>query len=287
MYSPLVVFSGLFYYPAILWFGTPNGAVGLPGCGRLAGAGKRAWAGNETPGARTAWSLYQYCGATMIELPIYSQQGQQIDQMQIDEALLGGKVRAALLKQAIVMYHANKRQGTATTKSRGMVTGSTRKLFRQKGTGRARMGANRTVVRTGGGVAFAKRPRDFSQRMPRKQRRLARDSAILAKIKSNNTVIIDKLEFDEPKTKDFAQLLVNLKIDRSCLVATENHDINVYKSLRNLQRIDAMEVDQLNAGDICNKRTLLLTRKALEGLLGGPDDANSDPENRSKAGETV
>ncbi len=205
----------------------------------------------------------------MIDLPVYNKDGKEIDRVEIDEAALGSRVRLALLKQAIVMYHANKRVGTAATKSRGMVSGSTKKLYKQKGTGRARMGANRTVVRRGGGVAFAKKARDFSQRMPKKQRRLARNSAILSKIKAGDALVIDKLEFESPRTSEFVTILSNLNIERSCLVATDSYDVNVYKSLRNIPRIDALEVDQLNAGDICSKRKLLFTRPALDVLLAG------------------
>jgi large subunit ribosomal protein L4 len=205
----------------------------------------------------------------MIDLPVYNQKGEEVDRIQIDEALLGGRIRPVLLKQALVMYHANKRQGNATTKSRGMVVGSTRKIYRQKGSGRARMGANRTVVRRGGGVAFAKLPRDFRQRMPQKQRQLARNSAILAKLKSNDAIVVDKLEFEQPRTRDFIGVMNNLKIDvgRSCLVALNDADVNVYKSLRNIPRVEALEVEQLNAGIICNRRKLLFTRQALESLL--------------------
>lgn len=215
----------------------------------------------------------------MIDLPVYNQKGEEVDRIQIDEALLGGRIRPVLLKQALVMYHANKRQGNATTKSRGMVTGSTRKLYRQKGSGRARMGANRTVVRRGGGVAFAKLPRDFRQRMPQKQRQLARNSAILAKLKSNDTIVVDKLEFEQPRTRDFIGVMNNLKIDvgRSCLVALNDADVNVYKSLRNIPRVEALEVEQLNAGIICNRRKLLFTRQALESLLNvGEGDKTED-----------
>ena len=203
----------------------------------------------------------------MIELPVYNKEGQELEKVQIDPVALGTIVRNALLKQAVVMYHANKRQGTAANKSRGMKAGSTRKLYRQKGTGRARVGNNRTCVRRGGGVAFAKYARDFSQRMPKKQRRLARNSAILAKIKSEDLMVIDKIEFAAPKTKEFATILKNLKIDRSCLVAIEDYDVNVYKSIRNIHKVDVMEVDQLNAGDIANKRKLLLTKKSLDCLV--------------------
>jgi len=209
----------------------------------------------------------------MIELPIYNRQGEEVDRMQVDEAFLGSRVRPVLVKQALVMYHANRRQGSATTRSRGMVTGSTRKLFRQKGTGNARMGASRTIIRKGGGVAFAKRPRDFRQDMPKKQKRLARNSAILAKMQCNDALVIDELAFPEPKTKDFVAILGKLEIDRSCLVATETLDVNVHKSLRNIPRVDALLVDQLNAGDICSHRKLLFTRGALEKLLQPPAEA--------------
>ena len=120
----------------------------------------------------------------MIKLTVYNKDGQEVESLKVDEATFGGSVRYPLLKQAIVMYHANKRVGTAATKGRSMVAGSTKKLFRQKGTGFARVGNRRTGKRVGGGVTFAKRVRDFSQRMPKKQRRLARDSAILAKLLS-------------------------------------------------------------------------------------------------------
>jgi large subunit ribosomal protein L4 len=113
----------------------------------------------------------------MIELTVYNTGGQQVDTIRVDESVLGSCIRYALLKQAIVMYHANKRVGTVATKGRSYVAGSTRKLFRQKGTGNARVGTRRTGKRVGGGMAFAKGLRDFRQAMPRKQRLLARDSA--------------------------------------------------------------------------------------------------------------
>ena len=213
----------------------------------------------------------------MIELAVHNREGKEIGQMEIDEALFGGKIRLALLKQALVMYHANRRQGSAFTRSRGMVTGSTAKIYRQKGTGRARMGSNRSVIRRGGGVAFAKLPRSFRQRMPKKQRRLARNSAILAKLTSSDAVVIDELAFETPKTKEFVEILGNLNIDRSCLVTTEKYEPNVYKSLRNIPRVDMLEVTQLNAGDILRRRKLLFTRAALESLLN-PTDSEAKQE---------
>jgi large subunit ribosomal protein L4 len=203
----------------------------------------------------------------MIELTVFNASGQPVDTIQVDESVLGGCIRYALLKQAIVMYHANKRVGTVATKSRGIAAGSTRKLFRQKGTGNARAGTRRTGKRVGGGMTFAKSLRDFRQTMPRKQRMLARDSAVLAKLRSNNVVVVEGLAFEKPRTKDFVAVLKNLKIERSCLVTTHDYDENVYKSLRNLQKVDVLPVADLNAADIVNHRQMLFTKDALTSFL--------------------
>ena len=209
----------------------------------------------------------------MIDLAVYNKDGQEVDSLKVDEAAFGGLVRHALLKQAIVMYHANKRVGTAATKSRGMVSGSTRKLFRQKGTGNARVGNARTGKRVGGGVTFAKVARDFGKRMPKKQRKLATSSAILAKLLSNNVVVVDELSFEKPKTKEFATVLGNLKIAPkvSCLVTASDIEDNLYKSARNIPKISIMPVEQLNAGDICNRSKLLFTKEAFLALLNKDD----------------
>jgi len=199
----------------------------------------------------------------MIELAVYNSGGKQVDTVRVDESVLGGCIRYALLKQAIVMYHANKRVGTVATRGRGVVAGSTRKIYRQKGTGFARAGTRRTGKRVGGGMAFAKTPRDFSQRMPRKQRRLARDSAVLAKLRSNSVVVVDGLTFEKPRTKDFTGLLKSLKIDRSCLVAVSSYDDNVHKSARNIGKVAVLPVADLNAGDIINHQKMLFTKDAL------------------------
>ncbi|HUS73987.1 MAG TPA: 50S ribosomal protein L4 [Sedimentisphaerales bacterium] len=204
----------------------------------------------------------------MIDLAVYNIDGKEVDSLKVDESALGGLVRYPLLKQAIVMCQANKRVGTAATKGRGMVVGSGRKLFRQKGTGFARVGNRRTGKRVGGGVTFAKVARNFHKRMPKKQRRLARDSAILAKLLSNNVVVVDALNFEKPHTNDFVSILSNLKIERSCLVAISSVDENLYKSARNIQRVSVMPVAQLNAGDICNHSKMLITYEALLSLLG-------------------
>jgi large subunit ribosomal protein L4 len=203
----------------------------------------------------------------MIRLPVYDRDGKEIDTLKVDESVFGGRVRYALLKQSIVMYHANRRVGTAATKNRSLVEGSTRKLYAQKHTGNARAGTIRTGKRVGGGVTFAKAARDFSQQMPKKQRRLARDSAILAKLLSNNVVIVDQLKLEKPKTKDFAVILGNLKIDRSCLVVTGDYDETLWKSARNISKVSMLPAGMSNAGDICRHTKLLFTKEAFLTLM--------------------
>src|SRR5215212_10038323 len=132
----------------------------------------------------------------MIELPVYNQSGDKVDTLQVDPARLGGEVRTNLLKQALVMYHANKRQGTSQTLARGEVAGSTRKMFRQKGTGNARTGGIRNPIKKGGGHAKQKRPKDWRQAMPKKARRAARDSALLVKLRSNDVRVLDQIKLD-------------------------------------------------------------------------------------------
>jgi large subunit ribosomal protein L4 len=203
----------------------------------------------------------------MIDIAVYNRQGEEIESLKVDENIFGGVVRHALIKQAVVMYQANKRTGTAATKNKSLVEGSTRKLYKQKGTGNARMGQVRTPTRVGGGVTFAKALRDFSREMPKKQRRLACNSAILAKLQSGSVIIVDELNFTAPKTKTFAEVLKNLKIERSCLVAVKQRDENLYKSVRNVPKIGLMQVAELNAGDICNRQKMLFTKEAFLTLL--------------------
>lgn len=207
----------------------------------------------------------------MIELPIYDKKGKQVDTLKIDEALLGTEVRPELLKQAYVMFHANRRQGSARTSGRGETSGSTRKLYRQKGTGNARVGARRTVVRKGGGVAFAKKRDhgDFRQKMPKKMRRLANRNALLAKLVDDEVKCVDDLTFDKPATKGFRSILDAVGIDRTCLVALARENRNAALSARNLDNVDTIRVEQLNAFDLLNHRYLVVDRASLEAFLDG------------------
>ena len=208
---------------------------------------------------------------TMIELPVTDRTGKQVDTIQIDESVLGSEVRPALLKQAYVMFHANRRMGAARTKSRGMVQGSTRKLYRQKGTGNARVGNARTVVRTGGGVAFAKTAETgkFRQRMPKRMRRLANRNALLAKLVDGEVKCVDSLAMDQPRTQEFQGMLDALGVNRTCLVAVGPEHRAAALSARNLEHVDTVRIDQLNAFELLNHRFLVVEKSSLLAFLDG------------------
>jgi large subunit ribosomal protein L4 len=203
----------------------------------------------------------------MIDVPVFDQTGKQLETFQVDEAKLGGEVKKNVLKQAIVAYHANRRQGTVQTLARGEVAGATRKVFRQKGTGNARTGGIRNPIKKGGGHAKQKRPKDWRQAMPKKFRRVARDSALLMKLQSNDVRVVNEIKLPEPKTKHMAQIYKALGIDRTCLLAINGRDENLVRSARNLDRTTLTTVQQLNAWEILKNRTLLLTKAGLEQIL--------------------
>ena len=208
----------------------------------------------------------------MIEVPVFNQDGKSVESIQVDPAKLGGdengQPRAALLKQAIVYYHANQRQGTVRTQARGEVAGSTRKMFKQKGTGNARTGGIRNPIKVGGGHAKQKRPKEWRQDLNTKQRRLARNNAVLAKIISGDIKVLSGITLAESKTKHVASMFKNLGIDRSVLVALGDSETNVYKAARNIHRTTVSPVNQLNAWDILRNRTLLITKDGLNTLIG-------------------
>lgn len=199
----------------------------------------------------------------MIEIPVHNAKGDQIDTLQVDEQLLGGEVRPALLKQAYVRFHANRRQGSAHSKSRADVSYSNRKLYKQKGTGNARRGEAGTNIMRGGGHGFAKRSKSWRQAMPDKMRRLANRNALLAKAVDSEIKVIDSFGLDKPSTKQFATLLSALKIDRSCLVALETTQGPEAKSCRNLDDVTLTRVEQLNAFDLLNHRYVLVEKAAI------------------------
>ncbi len=206
----------------------------------------------------------------MIDVPVFNMAGEQTGSMQIDEAILGTRVRPRLMKQAIVAYLAAQRQGSARTKSKGMIEGSTRKLFRQKGTGNARMGQVRTPIRRGGGVAFAKTARDFRRDMPKKARRLARNSAILAKIRSNDALIVDPLELAQPKTRELAKVFKAVGASAGCVLALGQPSDVLYKSGRNIAKTEIRPVSELCAYEVLRRKKLVFTKSAFEALVNDP-----------------
>ena len=189
----------------------------------------------------------------MVAVPVFNVDGKRQGEMEIDPAALGGSVRPRLIKQAIVAFLDHQRRQSARTKGRGDVDGSTRKLYRQKGTGNARVGNIRTPIRRGGGHTFAKRAARRAVAFPKKMRRLARNSAILAKIQSNDLLILDGLQFSEPKTQKFAAMLAALESTNGCLLAMDRHDENVHRSGRNIPATDVRRVEDLNAYEVMRR----------------------------------
>jgi large subunit ribosomal protein L4 len=203
----------------------------------------------------------------MASLTVYNRAGKEVGKYEIDPTDLAPRINKQLLHDVVVMYQSNLRLGTAKTKSRGEVAGSTKKMYRQKGTGNARAGSRRSGIRRGGGHIFAKRPRDWHYRLPRKAVRLATRMALAAKIRDDQLTVIDELAFETPKTKDMAAILKALNLTgSSLLVATAEHDTNVYKSARNIDQVTVSPVSGLNALNIMQPRRVLVTKAALDAL---------------------
>jgi large subunit ribosomal protein L4 len=206
----------------------------------------------------------------VLEVPVYNTDGDRIDTLSVDEARFGTTVNAALLKQAIMVYEDARHPGTATTRGRGQVAGSTRKLYRQKGTGNARRGALRTNIMRGGGVAFAKSGIRRRKCLPRKMRRKALDSAILAKLLGEDLLVVDGLAAQEPRTRMVAEVLGKLHIRRSCLLTLAANDENLYRSARNIPDVTVRVAAELNAYDVATRQKMLVTRDAMNALLEAP-----------------
>lgn len=215
----------------------------------------------------------------MIDITVHNLAGEEVGTIQVDEQTLGGEVRPVLLKQAYVRYHANRRQGSVRTKNRSDTAYSTRKLYKQKGTGNARRGDAGTNILRHGGHGFAKRPHSWRQGMPTKMRRLANRNAILAKAIDGEIKLVDKLAFDKPNTQAFNGLLNSLKIDRTCLVALPSTTGHEAASARNLDNVDVTQIDRLNAFELLNHRYLLVDKDAFEAYLGR---VTSDKLDRAK-----
>jgi large subunit ribosomal protein L4 len=203
-----------------------------------------------------------------ITLPVYDRQGNSTGAtVAVDPAAFGGTVNKQLLHDVIVMYLANQRAGTHSTLRRGEVAGSTKKLFRQKGTGNARVGNRRTNKRRGGGTAKGPKPRDYSYSLPKKAVRAATRMAILAKLQDQEVVVIDDLQLAAPKTKEVAGVLKALKLNETtCLIGTAGLQPTVYRSARNIRGVEVLPAAEFNAYCVLRPKRLLLTRAALEEL---------------------
>jgi len=209
----------------------------------------------------------------MASLPVYDKTGKEVGKYEIDPADIASSINKQLLHDVVVMYQANSRQGSHQTKTRAEVAGSTKKLYRQKGTGNARAGSRRSNIRRGGGHGFAKRNRDYSYRLPRKAVQLATRMAMAGKIKDEQVFVLDELSMESPQTKEIAGLLKALDLHgKSALITTAENDTAVYKSARNIQRVEVSRVSDLNALAILRPHRVLITRDALDAFK---ENANS------------
>jgi large subunit ribosomal protein L4 len=203
----------------------------------------------------------------MLSLNVFNRQGEPVGTVEVDPQEFGGKINRQLLHDVVIMHLANQRAGTHSTLRRGEVAGSTKKLFRQKGTGNARVGTRRTNKRRGGGTAKGPKPRDYEYHLPKQAVRAATRMAILSKFQDQEALVIDELSFPEVKTKPMAAILKALKLDgATCLVGTAGHDPVIYKSARNIRGVEVAPASQLNAYTVLKQKRLLLTRAALEEL---------------------
>ncbi len=201
-----------------------------------------------------------------MKLPVYDKQGQSVEEIDFDESLLGKFVNYKLLHAAVVMYEANQRLGTVKTKNIREVSGKSAKPYKQKGTGRARMGRVRRFGSRGGATAHGPRPRDYSLAMPRTARRLALKSALLGKFRDNEIMVLKDLDVSSPKTKDFAATLKNLKVESGCLMVIPEYNENVLKSCRNIPSADLSVLSDLNAYNVLRRKQVIFTKAALEAL---------------------
>ncbi len=206
----------------------------------------------------------------MIKVPQFSMDGKALSPVEVDEAVFGQHVKRFLLRQAVLMYEANQRVGTADTKTRKDVSGSGRKPWPQKHTGKARAGSKRSPLWRHGGTVFGPHPRDYSYALPKQALRQALNSAVLSKLRDGEVKVVDKLALSKagkPETKAVAGMLEALKIDRRCLIGTEAYDKALALSVRNLPRTDLYPVADLNAHQVLKANFLVLTRSGLDRLV--------------------
>lgn len=207
-----------------------------------------------------------------MELPLRDRTGKEIGTITVADEVFGLRPHLTSLHQVFVSQMANRRQGTSKTKTRGEVRGSTRKLAKQKGLGRARVGSARSPVRTGGGVAFGPRPRDYTQTIPKRFRRLALRSALSSKARDAELLVLNELDLATPKTKEIATMMEALGVKGSAIIVTADPNPNVKMSAANLPRVMTLPAAYLNVADLMNHRSLIMTEGAVrkaEALWGG------------------
>jgi len=218
-----------------------------------------------------------------VKLPVLSSEGKELRSLEVDDSVFGIRPNQAVLHQAFVTQRNNQRAGTASTKTRGMVQGSTRKTRMQKYTGRARHGGIRAPIFVGGGIVFGPQPRDFGIAINKKMRRLAIRSALSGKVADGELVVIDDLSLKAPKTREVLRILRNVGIERSALIVTGQPDRTVLASARNIQKTKVLPAAYLNVADMLNHRHLLMTEEAIkvaEGLWGR-NRADARPSGRA------
>ena len=201
----------------------------------------------------------------MANVSVYNIEGKEVDTIELNDAVFGVEVNEHLVHMAVVNQLANNRQGTQKAKTRSEVSGGGRKPWRQKGTGHARQGSTRAPQWTGGGVVFAPVPRDYSFKMNRKEKRAALKSALTSRVEENKFIVIDDLKFDEIKTKNFQNVLNNLKVDKA-LVVLEDGNTNVEISARNIPDVKTAHTNTINVFDILKYNTVITTKAAVEAI---------------------
>ncbi|MDD5287688.1 MAG: 50S ribosomal protein L4 [Dehalococcoidales bacterium] len=198
-----------------------------------------------------------------MQAPVYNLAGEVVANIEISDKLFGVPFNESLVHQSVLRQQANARQGNASTKTRGNVSGSSRKLYKQKGTGSARAGSKKSPLRRGGGIVFGPHPRDYHQAMPKNMRRLALRCVLSAKVEDGELKILESLKLDEMKTRKMAGILDAMKVDTTTLVVTAAADANVVKSARNLPGVKTLPANLLNIVDIISHRTLLMEVDAV------------------------
>ena len=198
-----------------------------------------------------------------MQVAVYSLAGEVVKHIEVSDAVFAVPFNEAVVHQAMVRQRANARQGTASTKTRSEVAGSTAKLFRQKHIGTARAGSRKSPLRRGGGITFGPKPRDYGQAMPKKMRQLALRCVLSAKAGDGELKVLEQLKLDEPKTKEMVRILEALGVDSSALIATAEPEGNVIKSARNLAGIKTIPASLLNVVDLLSYKMLLMTEAAV------------------------